>query len=774
MKRFLLALFLVSLVSLSFFAGKVYAVNPIPGYKVPCTDTRDNEFNSLRPYQASPCGDSPKAYFCANQVIIYEGFHSTEKCEGLCPVDIFQPEKEYAVEISNTELPIYGNTENVKNVTNSGDEFDDAQKLNEYVSWYLSGVSGRAEYGEVTADQLINYSGPLKKLLPQVIQEAQRIRTIESVSTDTTYTDSESSPDSSTEIVEKGNHNQIVVCESGGKAVPCPEGTKMRLNDWNSGDLSIFNTFFNWLGTDIWNKKYPPLPWQFKENILYQKAYNEWKGKSCAILPVVGLVCVDIAAGGVADVVPNKWSDLYQYVPLANSSDKNAKMPIGGVQIQALGGAEIDIQDPKYAILQEPINMFAHTQEDSENLSQLKQTYLPIVCDKNGKCEELKGSVDENVETGLNEKGECNLIDVRSNPGDNLFTEHPPSEMRIKVTSYNVTQLMCDEEIFENIKDANGNIIGRRPTGFFKCSGSVQILIRSDGKHPFATEVWNSAVAETTSVFRKTYPKVAANAPVSCIADIPGVSNATYTPTEGTDEITVRDPSGKRVDPENAQLFFPHIGGVYDYFLKGIQTALRPQGYGETVTSGLFCKPQTPKECEVDVPDSAVSSKLLGSFKANFIDLADRWSQKCPGPDFNLAEECYNYVASQAPKKGVNAAFALTIWLNESGASNYCEGGRTTQDFGINLPSLYQNFIGQLKAFLGMATQKLCSGVPGFSEPMHGWLSRFQSSAGVCDPKDTVATQYYYDVRDTTWSWITGCSKGGKFGITWPTDTNCP
>lgn len=184
-------------------------------------------------------------------------------------------------------------------------------------------------------------------------------------------------------------------------------------------------------------------------------------------------------------------------------------------------------------------------------------------------------------------------------------------------------------------------------------------------------------------------------------------------------------------------------------------------------------KPEETKLCP-KVDDSAVDGKYLGAFKANFIDLANRWSGKCPGAENNLADECYNYVASEAKSAGVNPAFALTIWLNESDASNYCHGGPTTQDMGINLPSLYQDLPGQLEVFLNMANTKLCEGVSGYTEPMQGWLSRFQSSSGKCDPSDSVAMKYYSLIKDQSWLWITGCSSSGKFGITWPTDMSCP
>lgn len=175
-----------------------------------------------------------------------------------------------------------------------------------------------------------------------------------------------------------------------------------------------------------------------------------------------------------------------------------------------------------------------------------------------------------------------------------------------------------------------------------------------------------------------------------------------------------------------------------------------------------------------EVNDTEVNQKYLGAFKTNFVDLANRWTASCQGEDNNLADECYNFVVSEAQKGGINPAFALTIWLNESGASNYCFGGPTTQDMGINLSALYKNLQEQIKVFITMAKQELCKGVPGFVENMHGWLSRYQSSRGVCDATDPVATQYYYDVMNATWDFVSGCPAGGKFGISWPTDMSCP
>jgi len=78
--------------------------------------------------------------------------------------------KDILIDLSGADLPILGNTENVVNINKSSDnsDFEDAEKTNEYVSWYLNGTTGRAEYpfldstNEEDLSKIIDFSGPLK------------------------------------------------------------------------------------------------------------------------------------------------------------------------------------------------------------------------------------------------------------------------------------------------------------------------------------------------------------------------------------------------------------------------------------------------------------------------------------------------------------------------------------------------------------------------------------------------------------------------------------
>jgi hypothetical protein len=806
-----------------FFTGKVLAAPvPIPeSGRIKCPDINgeDPNFNSSRPYQASPCGDSPKAVMCGNSLQVIEDTPSRRAAAGtpFLDVEMVMQQKQYAADVTGATFPIAGNTELTKNSQSTEDQIDDATRVNEYLNWYLNGTTDRAENGVTDTNKIVDYAGPVRKLLPGVIQDAQRLVTIKNLYESADYaTDEPQNPGDHpgpTELIHDDaiTHDQIVVCtENAVRVIPLwlsnlldlptlgvetptecypnegspADGSAFRLDMWSQpneiGELVskasqyipiIFPGIISQLLADIsnhWPKRYPPLPWSdqdgqpFETYKDYQKAYNEWRGQLCTFVPnIFGgekmLICV-----GAWPILTNPYADLYSYVPLSNTVDKNAKTPITGVGINGIGGTEVRLPGIAYEIIQDPVLFYPHTAEVSELSDILNTTYIP----KEGTTHEIPSDSTEPLNDP--ETNKCRIVNLRSNPGDYLFPEVDPSEVRVEVKEYLVTRIPCHD--VTRYDERRGIEIT-----YALCRGQVAIEIRMITKVPYAKEIYDSTTAGADSTFRRIYPKVEAGAPVTCISNIPSVTNVQYIPTENMDEMKVIGPLGDNTT-DNPQLYFPHFGSVYDYFLKGIQTALRPKGYGEpTPESGTLCETVKPVDCEAEnVPDSAVPSNLLGGFKSNFIDLANRWSATCPGAENNMAEKCYNYVASEAKKAGVNPAFALTIWLNESGASNYCESGSTAQDFGINLPALYQNIGEQLKVFLNMAKMKLCDGESGFTEPMHGWLSRFQSSAGVCNPNDAVATSYYNEVMTTTWTWVSGCTKGGKFGITWPTDTSCP
>ena len=88
-------------------------------------------------------------------------------------------------------------------------------------------------------------------------------------------------------------------------------------------------------------------------------------------------------------------------------------------------------------------------------------------------------------------------------------------------------------------------------------------------------ELWSKTVAGNASVFKKVYPQIGLDkSPVKEIIDVPSESQIIYDARDlGSDKGTA-DTDMMTQDPK---IYFPHMGGVYDYFIKAIQTILRPQ-----------------------------------------------------------------------------------------------------------------------------------------------------------------------------------------------------
>lgn len=640
--------------------------NPIPKPRIPCDPraTEDPEFHSLRPYQASPCGNEGKmAYFCGNKIVIKEDFDESEiipagdSCKSeweynppkknVDPGTINDP-KDYYIDISETEFPFAGNTEQVSNSQTKADVFDDATKVNEYASWYLNGVINRAEYGDTknTNYELVNLSGPIQKLMPSIILDAQRIGTINLINNQSDpQTEEEDKQDQEGTAL---NHNQIVVCSDSNvpfvgnllnigtfKPVPCYKGGGSsaggflglsneveRLRDWE-GDLSLWNSYVSKvLGTVVkllpsipeeiinesllkhWNSRKPPLPWendpfsgQPMTELQYRKYYNEWKGKTCVIVPLLNwLICFENL------LVPNKYADLFPYVPLSTTADKNKKMLIDPVTIQPTSGMNISAEYwDDFEGKGEPVFYFPHTGEIATLSAFLNKTYIPKDIPQ-GEIMDLK-TVEKNV------LGQCRTATVRSNEGDNLFPIKKPGDVGVQVYfEVNSIPFVGESAPYTNNQ---GESVKK-----CKYSGTVTIEIHTNPvKVPFGEETWQTTVAGPTSTVRRIFPKVEKGAPIECIADIPSETKAVYTPVVGTDKIEVfslQNPAQK-FDPNDARIYFPHWGSIYDYFLKGIQTAIRPKGYGEKIVSGTLCENQDnldPGNCSFDMNkiNAAISS----------------------------------------------------------------------------------------------------------------------------------------------------------------------
>jgi hypothetical protein len=673
---FFIFLFFSALCSIYFALRPSVALAQIPPAPVSCGSTINPEFHSLRPYQASPCQSTmgPFAKFCGNNLTLHDTIRETyngnsEGCITTTDGKIRcsyseQVSKPLVIDLSGANLPIMGNTEEVKNSQNSEETLDDAQKVNNYVSWYLNGVNYRAEYGssKVDANSLVNFSGPINKLMPSIILDAQRIKSIENAG--------------------KENHNQIVVCGENslggfgdifhvGTVTPkeCykgdntdAQGSVFRLKpaggflgaggeDGWSGDLSFWNDLLNNIVGKIvdlmpsipglpsnidlkeaiktsvlnhWNKRVPPLPWEndpFAKPtrqmtaLEYRKYYQEWRGKTCVIIPVINwLVCFDNV------LVPNKYADLFPYVPLSGTEDLK-----GGISIDNVSSATnpatagVTVQNVSF-LKQTPATLFfAHMQESDELATLLQTTFV------------ASGEAQVGSPTSVDSNTSCNTVEVRTNKGDNLFAKQITGDLHYSAS------FSCDFEP-PSIANCMSNCIAAgnytsecaslcsspEATKYSTqtCTKDVYISLSTTSSTPKVDDIWSRLVAGPEAIFKRIFPKLNVEGSLGQIMDIPGSTNITY--------------SGAGISQSQTDLKLPHIGGISEYFLKGIQTMLRPKGYGEQIefNRALSCKNATLPE----IPAASQTACKLCNYPSNLPELMVKI--------FEAAADAYNVPAS--------------------------------------------------------------------------------------------------------------------------------
>lgn len=897
-------------------SGGQFPDNAIPQPYVPCYETREPEFHSLRPYQASPCNQSISdiALFCGNDILIPDNITitpsgssysssvgtltvtgpictgssctcepsadgATERCEFL----IQGIEKDIAIDVSGSFLPIMGNTELVTNSQSqpNPEGLTEAQKVNEYVSWYLNGVNDRAEYnyldtsknciGETSGragickptigggvcldsivppaatplvpdgkelcisqnplfparccvnpisepvdmldrDRVVNFSGPLKKLLS--FESQQRIRVDEA--DDAYNSDTGGGLHLGRQVPvddENLRHNQVAACTYeltvrippligpeitlGGVPVPC----------YGSGIADNIKTQYR-LADWVIEEKLPPDPLDpaFDNFLDYWEAYREWRGQFCTqfdvpqVLPFIGgshyFLCFDDPLNA------NTWSNLFPYIPFSSTEDRRGEIEVTTVDPQS-AASDLTLSNVQFLDQIPAALFFAHMSEANELSDLLQQTFVA----KDGAKDDLSTTFTEPPPY-------CDVREVRSNPGDNLFPGEISGRLLYDANATCTFPLTSGDPFSEPTCAANytdpssGGTPQCVPSGWscpqefgthdcgtgFKCgfacgppaascSFDYNIRLSTITKTPLADKVWARTVAGPASIFKRWIPQIGdPSSPLAEILDIPAASPVTFRDTINNTNLQVVNPA---TPPRQPELYFPHIGGIHQYFLKCMQTLFRPQGFGESCRAGSTASfpitPPTGQQCPT-VSDSAIPDEWLGQFKQNFINLANNW---CAVGGDNLADECYNHVVRSSLDAGINPAFTLTIWVNETAASNYQCSGATAQDFGVNDSSIYQNYNAQLSRFLALPTaagytscRTQCQGTPGCDDPLFAFLTRFR--AGGCNlaqDSSNPGFNYYNDILGFTWPLVVGvgnCTDSNGFSINWPTDNSCP
>ena len=747
--KFLFALCLL-LFAFYFFAGTAY------GQASSCSDTTDPEFHSLRPYPAEPCNPKKEnlSYICGNDMVLTDTItvsYTQGDCTGWggtsgvlnCSFDI---ERGFTVDVdpAQSELPIMGNTEDVINSTKTSDDLNDAQKINEYVSWYLNGVINRAEYAflkwndPIDIAKIINFSGPIRKLLPQRIQDNAAVTVVAGIA--------KAAATREKQVTDAGivRHNQIVGCTWGLNTVfgqigafpgPC-KITGIPLFDW----LLDLTAREKRRLTD-WQGHTPPKREDYPDYKDYYADYRKWRGGRCLRIPFgVFEVMLCFNDPGYTDY----YSNLYPYIPFSSTEDRVGNL---NVKKPEKSGGDVEVVDPIFEINvpahsgnwvealenNTPLH-FAHMQENLELSSTLQSTFVP------------QSGTDQNL--GYTEPPEigpgCKILDVRSNPGDKL-DPYPEDYKELSWGRFSYTaKFTCTFYYYTD--PVSGRIIVSPPT----CTKIAVFTSKINVGTPLADEIWAQTVAGNSAIFKMIFPKLNVAGSPGSIKDIPGVTPIVY---DSRPYIS----AAAAVTPTSPEIYFPHLGGVSEYFLKGIQTMLRPKGYGEAISFGETSPTGPTGSTDIcsDLANCNQNPDLvdLTGVKQKFIDLANRWlGVGHPRTDM------YETVVSSAQAAGVDPIFALAIWLNESGASNYdgaCQvlghgdpssvNCQRAQDFGINKPDketqynpdgsiIIDHFMDQLQIFLGLPNYyySTCKGGTSAKCPMEIFGAMFKW--GECNP----------------------------------------
>ncbi len=185
--------------------------------------------------------------------------------------------------------------------------------------------------------------------------------------------------------------------------------------------------------------------------------------------------------------------------------------------------------------------------------------------------------------------------------------------------------------------------------------------------------------------------------------------------------------------------------------------AVAPPYTGPSGSKTINCNKEAP---EVSVP--GINSKSY------IADLASRWLS---GQGHNYVNECYNDVIGRAVAAGINPAFALWIWIHESGASNYDAFDHPIQDFGINDASVENNFTTQITRFLGLPRSYKAQYPHCYNNSyneMQNFIRIYFIGATAPDTPclPTEKTLDYYNIMKGSWDWVTT--------LPFPNDPNWP
>ena len=583
---------------------------PHPPPYIPCGETNspaggESEFHSLRPYQASPCDTNLDAsdlkLYCGNDLIIKDEITATQSGPGdVTCVDngdgtiscdyVLERTAEIEVAIEDAELPILGNTQLVPNQINGGYpvvesdglltsfRLDWSTRMNEYLSWWLNGAPFRAEEElfdpyeideEYPFKHIYTHGGPIRNLYPGEKQE--QIRRNRKAAIGST------------------RHNQIFICRRNGEQVPC------RFDfDTNSYLVDVNNTPND--KTDDVSASY--------ERMDSGSGENPW-----------------MLMSSTEDRIGTLYID-----------------PASTIQPTDEEGNDVVITN----LVFEPTNdtgvmFFPHIDEVIELTDRLQDTYTARdIKSSKGRSHGTEPRVTYDTER-------CDLEDVRWNSGDDLFTEIdttplgtitnpegqviPPEGITAEVTytaefsctfKSDLTIQQCVTDCIAACGPTNVNCIEQcgPDCGNDECEKDAYIATSVYTRTPKAEELWERTVAGDASLVKRMYPKLGTNGMFDELKALPAVSTANY---ESDGDGTYAGSIDNQRNGNEAEIYFPYLGGIYEYTMKTMQDILRPQimnskyldsgippGSGGVPVHGATC---TYTDSDIDSAMNAAASK---------------------------------------------------------------------------------------------------------------------------------------------------------------------
>ncbi|QQS39070.1 hypothetical protein IPM62_00415 [Candidatus Woesebacteria bacterium] len=594
---------------------------PWPNPYIPCEGDAERdplaypEYHSLRPFQASPCrqhglsagtGGQLKQY-CGNDIIVTETLNvgpgdgtCTRNGNTLdCDFEI-DSSVDVNIDLTDAELPIMGNTQLVPNQINGGspqpEQFAWNRRVNEYFSWWLEGAPYKADEELIDPDEvniefphrhIEAYAGPIRKLYPYP-RGYRRFYWLPIPHFVFSF-----APNPRSDRVGQSRvgelHDQIFECTLGSNQVPCR---------WNftSERYEIIDT----RGTD-----------QPGDDIVYPTNAHWVTEPGSPESPYMLMTSTDDMLGSV-------FTSALQ-TPQVPNTDPRQQVVIQNFEFVP----EIDTDLLYFAHMEENVGLAELLQRTyrSRFIGQDGGTHEPIVYYNTYRCDlddvrwntgdDLFGELTTRTSFG----GYQDLTPV-ANPDNTEGVTDPVTGESIRGNINYTASFSCEFQCNGNIINnqcidlsAVGSCVTQCDLGLNTCATEVAQGIYSDcygccldhnasdlscerdavtaasvyTRTPKAEELWRQTVIGDASLVHRMYPKLGVNGMFDELKDFPAVTAARYWSSKTGDpngtvsevQVLAGDPSNERPGDE-AEIFIPHIGGIYEFAMVSMQDLLRP------------------------------------------------------------------------------------------------------------------------------------------------------------------------------------------------------